>query len=63
MMLDDDTAPIPYPFSNFYHVYLLLQFKWLFFLEEELYKFIWASFFVVVPTVPQSVLLEAKEKD
>ncbi|CAH3032102.1 unnamed protein product [Pocillopora meandrina] len=27
MMLDDDTTPIPYPFSNFYHIYLLLQFK------------------------------------
>ena len=31
MMLDDDTTPIPYPFSNFYHIYLPLQFKWLFF--------------------------------
>lgn len=27
MMLDDDTTPIPYPFSNFYHIYLLFQFK------------------------------------
>ena len=31
MMLDDDTTPIPYPFSNFYIFIFFLQFKWLFF--------------------------------